>query len=174
MVKPLLILDRDGVINERPARHQRYILDKRELLMRETVLREIASIQNRGIKVVVASNQQCLGKGLITEAKLNEIHELMNNQLIGFGGKELDFYICGHLAITNCSCRKPKPGLLLNAIAQNGISCKESKCLFIGDSLTDQEAAFSAGIPFKRVTDEYSTVSILRSVRLSEVGLIIE
>lgn len=169
--RALLILDRDGVINEKPKRNHRYILDQSDLVLRESVLLEISKIQSRGIEVAVASNQQCLGKGLISINNMNQMNGHINLQIVKHGGIKMDFYICGHLESENCKCRKPKPGLLNAAIEDSGIENRERNCMFVGDSMSDEQAAKSAGVLFSMVHDENSTANLLESIFLSKFGL---
>ena len=142
----LIILDRDGVVNFRSSNLGDYVLSAEQLVLNQDVISMIISIQKTSNKVVVATNQQCIGKKLLTEEALNEIHAKINNVIIRNGGEAIKFYVCPHLISDNCGCRKPKPGLLLQAMSDNDFP--KSKTIFVGDSETDRQAALLASVPF--------------------------
>lgn len=142
----LVIFDRDGVINRAPQNNKRYVLSLEELFINSLVLKFIVDLQAKGIFACVATNQQCVGKKLISVAQLNEIHTKIVNNILASGGEPIKFFVCPHLVEVNCLCRKPKPGLLNDAINFFGIS--PAKTLFIGDSISDKEAADSAKVDF--------------------------
>ena len=80
---------------------------------------------------------------------LVSIHRKFNNQLIRNGGDPLAIFFCPHPPSDNCECRKPKPGLLITAISALDISRKDT--IFLGDSITDFQAAKTAGVKFALV-----------------------
>ena len=166
----LVLLDRDGVINDVPKDDKRYILSKEELFVRTKVLLEIVRIQ-AAMEVAVVTNQQCLGKGLISRDVLDDLHQSINENLLNLGGRSLKFYVCGHLEENQCECRKPKPGLVLEAMKDYGVE-KNENCLFIGDSDTDELAASRAGIKSIKVRDEESTLRVLETLSIRENLLI--
>ena len=117
-------------------------------------------MQRSSNKVVVATNQQCIGKNLLTEDSLNEIHSKINGVIVQNGGEAIKFYVCPHLISDDCGCRKPKPGLLLQAMSDNGFT--KSKTIFVGDSETDRQAALLASVPFVLHSgDSSNTIQIL-------------
>lgn len=142
----LVIFDRDGVINLVPQEGERYILSPNDLNVDPLVIGFIADLQKRGVSTCVATNQQCVGKGLITAKQLNEIHSVINDSILVKGGNSLEFFTCTHLISENCICRKPKPGLLMEAVKFFGVS--PSKTLFIGDQMSDKIAADLANLDF--------------------------
>jgi D-glycero-D-manno-heptose 1,7-bisphosphate phosphatase len=164
-VKPFLLLDRDGVVNEPPLPPERYILNIKQLYVRNRVIEEIVRIQ-KFASVAIVSNQQCIGKKLVTLNQVIGINDEINMNLINKGGSAVEFFICSHLEVDKCMCRKPKPGLLLQAINQfrNG---DKRECIYIGDQESDFEAATKAGIRFQLVYDEQSTVRTLEGIKLS-------
>jgi D-glycero-D-manno-heptose 1,7-bisphosphate phosphatase len=106
----------------------------------------IARLNRAGYGVIVVSNQQCVGKGLLSAAGLKAISEEIRRQVRDqAGGEILDFFYCTHLAAEQCACRKPKPGLLLHAQAAYGFDL--SNTFFVGDSFSDVETARNAGCP---------------------------
>ena len=142
----LVIFDRDGVVNYAPKGEARYILSIEELDLNQLIIQFILELQSMGVDTCVATNQQCVGKGLINVDQLNSIHCAINIQIREVGGVPLEFFTCLHLVEDNCNCRKPKPGLLMNAMS--GFGGTPERTLFIGDQLSDKSAAESAAIDF--------------------------
>lgn len=142
----LILFDRDGVINEVPKLPSRYILNGSSLILNPVILSLIVELQLDLKKVAVITNQQCVGKGLISLYDLNLIHKKIDDALKMLGGNSLKFYICTHLESLECKCRKPKPGLLELVCSDFMIS--KDKTIYIGDSPSDEEAAKCFGIKF--------------------------
>lgn len=136
----LVVLDRDGVINRESAA---FIKTADEWLPLPGSLEAIAALTRAGFVVVVATNQSGVGRGLITETALREINSLMHQATEQAGGKLGGIFICPHHPGDNCSCRKPRPGLLYQIEAQFGCSLKGRPV--IGDSARDLEAAQAVG-----------------------------
>lgn len=161
--KSLILFDRDGVINYKPTNGDRYILDRNKLKLDREIIALIATLQSSGHIVAVATNQQCVGKGLINLDQLNEIHDKINEAIVASGGHSLNFYVCPHLISNNCQCRKPKPGLLLRAMED--YKSMFFQAIFIGDSDSDKDAADSLSITFvKHVNNASETKSLLRKI----------
>lgn len=149
-MKPnLIILDRDGTIceempqNENPREGEprgQYLLRPDQLKLLPGVAEFIRLAKDWGSIVVVATNQPQVGKGLLTEAGLNEIHALMEKEL---GGLIDRTYFCPHVDNDKCACRKPKPGMLLQAMRDFGVTAEE--VVMIGDSDRDVIAGQAAG-----------------------------
>lgn len=142
----LVIFDRDGVINYAPIHPARYVLNAKDLVINTKTVQLISYLQEKTLKVAVATNQQCLGKGLINDFEMNLINDKINSNLTKVGGKPLRFYICPHLVSDNCSCRKPKSGLLEKIVEDFKVSIKRT--VFIGDSDSDEQASHKIGIKF--------------------------
>lgn len=142
----LVIFDRDGVINYAPIYPARYVLNSKDLVIKTKTVQLISYLQEKSLKVAVATNQQCLGKGLINDVEMNLINDKINLNLTKVGGKPLRFYICPHLVSDNCLCRKPKSGLLEEIVEDFKVSIKRT--VFIGDSDYDEQAANKIGIKF--------------------------
>ena len=155
----LLILDRDGVINKKAPIEGDYILHPAQLILDSSVISLIVEVQSCNNRVVVATNQQCVGKKLLSIAQLEELHSLINKAIIDKGGQKIDFYVCTHLEAEGCVCRKPKPGLLAMAIQDNQVPL--SKSIFIGDSRTDQIAAAKAFMPFILYSGDINKTKLL-------------
>lgn len=136
--KKLIILDRDGVIN---YDSDDYIKTPDEWIPIPGSLEAIAQIKHAGFRVAIASNQSGIGRGYYTEETLTAIHQKMQNALMQLGC-QIDFIqYCPHLPSAHCTCRKPQPGLLLK-IAEY-FQCDITGIPFIGDSMTDMEAAIA-------------------------------
>jgi D-glycero-D-manno-heptose 1,7-bisphosphate phosphatase len=139
MIK-LIALDRDGIINEdSPA----YVKSLTEFHLIPESLQAIAKLKQYGYKVVVASNQSGIGRGLFSLETLNLIHRHMLDEIKKSGGNIDEIFICPHKPEDNCECRKPKPGLLLEAA--NRFKIEPTEILMIGDSMRDILAAKNCG-----------------------------
>lgn len=132
----LIILDRDGVINEES---HLYIKNPNEWIPIPGSLAAITKLNKAGHHVVVASNQSGIGRGLYDHHMLQQIHDKMQNALAKVGGHIDAIFYCPHSPDENCSCRKPKPGLFLQ-IAEK-FHTDFSNAIAIGDSLRDLQAA---------------------------------
>ena len=131
----LIILDRDGVINE-DSRH--YIKSPDEWMPIEGSLEAIGLLNKNGFTVVVATNQGAIGKKIFSEITLNKIHKKMQDLLREKKAKIDKIFYCPHVDEDNCSCRKPKNGLMEKIKEHYNISL--DKIPAIGDSARDLEA----------------------------------
>lgn len=138
--KPLIVLDRDGVINEDTAD---YIKSLSEWHPIPGSLEAIAKLCQAGWTVTVATNQSALSRGLTTLADVASIHEHLQQQLTTLGGKIEAIVLCPHLPEHHCLCRKPKPGLLLELATE--FQYQPNELIVVGDSLRDIEAAQAIG-----------------------------
>ena len=105
----LVILDRDGVINHDSAS---YIKSPEEWKPIAGSLEAIALLNQAGYRVLVATNQSGIGRGLFDMATLNAIHDKMHRALSLVGGRVDGIFYCPHAQDAGCACRKPRPGLL--------------------------------------------------------------
>ena len=135
-------LDRDGVIN-RKAPGDGYITRWEEIEFLPGVALAIALLNRTGFRVIVVTNQRCVAKGLVTIPELDWIHRHMCEALANAGATVDAFYYCPHELEPPCCCRKPQPGLLLDAAREHGIAL--TKSWMIGDSDADIEAGRNAG-----------------------------
>jgi len=140
MTQKLVILDRDGVINQDS---DDYIKSAQEWIPVPGSLEAISRLKKAGYTVVVASNQSGLARGLFDLTALQAIHDKMKQSLAQRGTQIDGIYFCPHGPNDNCSCRKPKPGLLLQIASEFQI--KAADMIFVGDSYTDIQAAQVAG-----------------------------
>ena len=135
-------LDRDGVINQKP-REGEYVTRWEDFHVLTGVAEGIAILNRAGFSVIVVTNQRCIAKGLITEAELGNMHRRMTELLAKAGAIIDDTFYCPHEIEPVCECRKPAPGMLLNAARLRGIDLSAS--WMIGDSDIDIEAGKNAG-----------------------------
>ena len=136
----LLILDRDGVINEdRPD----FIKSPDEWLPIAGSLDAIGELTRAGWTLVVATNQSCIGRGIIDVAMLNTIHAKMHRLVHHAGGHIDAVFFCPHAPDSGCACRKPAPGLVLDIARRFRVDAKD--CVMVGDSRRDLAAVASVG-----------------------------
>ena len=160
----LILLDRDGVINQSPIEGD-YVLHEQELVLFGNVITAIAHVSK--IKnVACVTNQQCVGKGLLSSSELEIIHSKIANKVLSAGGNRIHFYVCPHTINDRCNCRKPKPGLILQSMSDFKVN-REEIC-FIGDRDTDRMAAEAAGIDFFLTSSDFETVEILSEFKCGE------
>jgi D-glycero-D-manno-heptose 1,7-bisphosphate phosphatase len=130
-----LILDRDGTIVEERG----YVTDPSDLVLIDGAAEAIGRALAAGHPVAVVTNQSAIGRGLLTEADLDALHEPL--RALGISAT----YHCPHLPDAGCDCRKPKAGMVRRAIADLGLDAASS--LLVGDHLTDCLAGRAAGVP---------------------------
>jgi D-glycero-D-manno-heptose 1,7-bisphosphate phosphatase len=117
----LIILDRDGVINQ-DSDH--FIKSPDEWIPIEGSLEAIARLNRGGYTVVVATNQSGLARGLFNIVSLNAIHQKLHRAAQQVGADIAAIFFCPHAADDNCDCRKPKPGMLQNIARRFDVSLK--------------------------------------------------
>jgi D-glycero-D-manno-heptose 1,7-bisphosphate phosphatase len=150
-MKRAVFLDRDGVVN-RGAAEGEYILRWDDFRFLPGVAEAITSLRGAGWRVIVVTNQRCVGKGLLTIAELEAIHQKMNEELAQAGAKMDGIYYCPHEKEATCDCRKPSPGMFLRAAREHDIDLSVS--WMVGDSESDMEAGKRAGCRTVRITAE--------------------
>jgi D-glycero-D-manno-heptose 1,7-bisphosphate phosphatase len=139
--QPAVFLDRDGVINENVGGD--YVRSWEGFRFLPGALKAIERLTRAGYPIVVVSNQQGIGKGLMDSAAVDAIHERMLAAIRATGGDVTAVLYCPHLATDECECRKPKPGLLTRAADELGLDLAQS--VFVGDAASDVAAARAAG-----------------------------
>ena len=138
-----VFLDRDGVLN--PHIPGGYLLSADDLVVLPGVAQAVRRLNDAGLPVAVISNQQGVGKGLMTMDDLLAIERRMEDALAREAGARIDrCYYCTELASVQSSRRKPGPGMLLEAARDFGLSLSET--VFAGDSPTDIQAGHAAGV----------------------------
>lgn len=136
----LLILDRDGVINQDS---DDYVKSAAEWIPLPGSLAAIARANRAGYTVVVATNQSGIGRGLFDLAALEAMHKKMQDALAPLGGTVDRIFYCPHRPDAGCDCRKPRTGLLDRIAAHYGVDLDGVP--MIGDSRKDLEAARAVG-----------------------------
>ena len=134
----LVILDRDGVINEDS---DEYVKSLEEWHPLPGSIDAIADLSKNGFTVAVATNQSGLGRGLFQLEDLEAMHARLNELVEAAGGELAGIFYCPHTPDDHCDCRKPKPGLI-DAIARE-LDQPAQGAWFIGDTLRDLEAGRS-------------------------------
>jgi len=136
-----VFLDRDGVICANDPEHVRSWDDFRFL---PGALDALTFLALSDLAVVVVTNQPAVAKGLITQAGLSSIHAQMADAIVDAGGHLDGIYTCPHTPEDGCSCRKPKPGLIVHAARY--LEIDRARSYLVGDSTTDIEAGLAAGL----------------------------
>ena len=141
----VIFLDRDGVINKYPG-DTRYVTTWREFHFLLGAKRSLKRLTEAGYKIFIISNQAGVAKGIYSKDMLNAITNRMLEELTKSGSKICGVYYCIHRDEDNCSCRKPKIGLIEKAIKEHNIPFNIlSNSFFIGDSARDIQAGKNAG-----------------------------
>jgi D-glycero-D-manno-heptose 1,7-bisphosphate phosphatase len=138
----LALLDRDGTIN-RKAPPQEYIERLDELEVLPGAAEAVARLNAKGIRVAVVTNQRGVALGRMTAADVDAIHALLSKRLVSAGAAIDAFYWCPHEGGT-CTCRKPEPGMLRDAMGRFGVQPDEA--VMVGDADSDVEAGRRAGV----------------------------
>ncbi len=137
----IVLLDRDGVINkDLPGSVCR--VDDFEMLPGSA--EAVAVLNHKGYRVLILTNQACVGRGDLTASGLEAIHQSMRRQIADAGGELAGIYVCPHTDEDSCDCRKPRPGLIEQAYAD--FRFDRGSTWLVGDSDRDIEAAVSAGV----------------------------
>ena len=135
-----VLLDRDGVINEdRPES----VLSRDQFVIFPQAPKAIAELNRKGYRVLVITNQACVGRGDLDPVELEQIHKMMREIVSQHGGMIEAIYVCPHTDEDGCDCRKPRPGLVEQA--RRDFDFDPAITWMAGDALRDVEAARSAG-----------------------------
>jgi D-glycero-D-manno-heptose 1,7-bisphosphate phosphatase len=135
-----VFLDRDGVLNDNRVP---YITRRADFRWLPGAREALALLALSPYAVVLITNQSAVGRGLLTRARLDELHAALLADVVAAGGRLDGIFVCPHLPDAGCPCRKPAPGLLYEAAAALGLDLARS--YFIGDAVSDIEAARAAG-----------------------------
>ena len=136
----MIILDRDGVINQDS---DQFIKSPEEWIPIPGSLEAIARLNQSGWRVVLASNQSGVGRGLFGMDTLNAINAKMVESLAQVGGRLDAIFFCPHAADSTCDCRKPKPGLYKQIESRFNVDL--TGVPMVGDSLRDLQAGLAVG-----------------------------
>ncbi len=136
-----MVLDRDGVINLDSVH---FIKSTSEWIPISGSLEAIALLNQSGYRVAIATNQSGISRGLFDMVTLNAIHDKMHRALAQLGGRIDAIFYCPHAAEDNCTCRKPKPGMMEEIGSRFGVDLKAVP--IVGDALRDLQAGAVLGM----------------------------
>lgn len=136
-----IFLDRDGVIIENRSN---YVLRWSDVEFFPQAIEALRKISIYPFKIVIITNQSAIGRGLITLEAAHQINRRIEKIVKKHGGKIDGFFMCPHAPEDACLCRKPQPGLFLQAARELDIDLTAS--IMVGDALSDLLAAKNAGI----------------------------
>jgi len=135
-----VLLDRDGVLNvDRP----RGVLALDQLAIERGAPAAVARLTAAGYRVLVVTNQACIGRGEVEREEVERIHAAIQRSVAEVGGRIDGWYLCPHRAEAGCTCRKPAPGLIEQARADWGFD--PTATWLVGDAVRDVDAALAAG-----------------------------
>lgn len=142
MSTPAVFFDRDGVVNVSPGAG--YVLRAGDFRLSPGIIEALALCKARGYQTILVTSQQGVGKGLMSQADLEAIHDRMQTDLSKHAAAFDGIYACTHLAGT-CDCRKPSPVMIQNATRDHDLDLPRS--WMIGDHDRDIQMALNAGLP---------------------------
>jgi histidinol-phosphate phosphatase family protein len=142
LAKKIIFIDRDGIINHKASRGE-YIEKWEDFNFIEDTFNAMKILSQKGFKFIVITNQAGISRGMIKKQDLDFMHIKMKEVFQQSGINILDVYVCPHHWDDNCYCRKPKPGMFLQASKKYLLRLDQT--LFIGDDPRDCIAAESAG-----------------------------
>lgn len=140
-IEQVVFLDQDGVINQDSTE---YVKSWDEFHFIPGSLEALRLLYEKGFCVIVITNQSAVGRGMITMKTLMNMHIKMRKAVRKAGGKIYDVFFCPHRPDEHCDCRKPEPGLILQAQEEYGIVL--SKSIMVGDNGKDVMAGKNAGV----------------------------
>lgn len=139
-LKKMILLDRDKTLNHDPG----YLKDSDALRLLPSVGEGLRLLKNLGFFFVVVTNQSGIGRGYFSKEDLQAVHQRLDELLQAEGVSIADYFVCPHVPQTNCSCRKPKPALVQQALQKYNVLPQNA--YVIGDRLRDIAAAEYADI----------------------------
>ena len=159
--RPAVILDRDGVLNERPPRAQ-YVRSPDELRWLPQARDALRLFAESGYRVIVATNQAGIGRGRMSEQDLAAVNAALIEGAAAAGGRIDAIYHCPHDWDDGCECRKPRPGMLIRAQRELGLDL--TRTVFIGDDERDAATAAAAGSPSILVDEDRNLLDVTREL----------
>ncbi|MCU4162592.1 D-glycero-alpha-D-manno-heptose-1,7-bisphosphate 7-phosphatase [Carboxylicivirga caseinilyticus] len=142
-MKKAVFIDRDGVINNDEGHY--YIYKPEDFKINEGIIEGLTLLQEHGFHIIVVTNQGGVAKGEYTEEDVKRVHDHFLDLMTIAGINITAIYYCPHHnKISDCDCRKPKPGMILKALKEHQIDVEYS--FLIGDSPRDIEAGERAGL----------------------------
>ena len=141
MSRPAVFLDRDGVLIENQPG---YVRSWSHVEFLPGSIRAIQQLNASGYAIVMVTNQSAVGRGIISLEEAMRINQQIVDEVAARGGKIDATYMCPHSPGEGCRCRKPEPGMLLQAAAELDLDLTRS--YMVGDAISDVEAGKSAGV----------------------------
>lgn len=141
---PALFLDRDGVIIEN---RDNYVRSWADVAIYPQALAALAWVSRFPVKIVIVTNQSAVGRGLVPLSTAQQINARLQEAIELAGGRIDGIYMCPHHPKDGCECRKPSPGMLLQAAED--LSLDLNRAALVGDALTDLLAAEAASVPVR-------------------------
>ena len=138
---PAIFLDRDGVINEN---RDHYVRGWSDVTFIPQALAALQAVHHLPYKIIVVTNQSAVGRGILSLAEATAINQQIVSAVQAQGGRIDAVFMCPHHPHAECECRKPKPGLLLQAAQAHDLDLRHS--VMVGDGLSDVLAGRSAGV----------------------------
>ncbi len=142
MNRAAVFFDRDGVVNVSPG--EGYVLRAEDFVLSPGIVESLRLCRERGYALVLVTSQQGVGKGLMTQADLDGIHDKMQSALAREGAAFDLILACTHLKGT-CTCRKPSPEMIERAARELGLD--PARSWLVGDHDRDIQMALNAGVP---------------------------
>lgn len=160
-LKKIILLDRDGVINKKPKKAE-YVKKWKEFEFLPGAIDALKLLTKKGYEIIIITNQAGIGRGVMTEKDLKEIHEKFletcREEKINIKG----IYYCPHNWDDGCFCRKPKPGMLFKAAAEHSFDL--TKSVFIGDDERDEQAGQAANCPAILLNPRQNLLAIVKGL----------
>ena len=138
-----VFLDRDGEVTEVKSKRVDYVNKPDDVYLLPGAAEAIAGLREAGFKIFIVTNQGGIGLGLMRHKNLTAVHEHLKELLAEKGAFVDDIAYCPHRPEGGCSCRKPKPGMILDLARRHGIALQRS--YMVGDMATDIIAGQAAG-----------------------------
>jgi len=138
---PAIFIDRDGVVIENRAE---YVRDWSQVSIFPEAIRALSNVALERYKIIIVTNQSAVGRGVISLETAVDINDRLVRLIHNMGSRIDGVYLCPHAPEDECNCRKPKPGLLLQAAKDLSLDLKRS--WMIGDAWSDVQAGQAAGV----------------------------
>ena len=146
-LRPAAFLDRDGVLNEDLG----YVVRREDFHWLPGAMQALQRLQQAGYALVVVTNQSGVARGLYTLADVHALHADMQQELSAHGVTLTAVYVCPHhpdgvvgAYRQHCDCRKPRPGMILQALREQGLD--PARSVLFGDKASDVEAGRAGGL----------------------------
>lgn len=152
--RKVLLIDRDGLINERPPQAC-YIESVQDVRFIETNVAALSALGAAGFTFIMITNQAGIGRGVVPAEAVKSVNDYIVAHLAEVGVDVIDIYLCPHQWDAGCSCRKPKPGMLTQAARDHNLYLPAT--VFVGDDERDVEAGNAAGAQTLFISEQTDT-----------------